>query len=191
MTARTVATGGIRGASFAPSGPDRLVYGDQARSEEGEDSVRNLYTVNPDGSDRTQLTTDGDSLQALWTARGIVYARETRRGVGSLPAYQLWLLRDGDSTELTHLTPRMVSSRRSDSAAASRRGSPAATRPPGTADPARVGKRTRASCLDRKRHRHWVVRVRSQGLAAAHCSRVSRQRHSTPTSPGASGSSGS
>jgi hypothetical protein len=43
-----------------------------------------------------------------------------------------------------------VSSRRSRSAAASRRGSPAATRPPGTADPPRVGNLTKASCSDRR-----------------------------------------
>jgi hypothetical protein len=41
----------IRGASFAPSGPDRLVYGYEARSEQVEDPVVNLYTVKPDGSD--------------------------------------------------------------------------------------------------------------------------------------------
>ncbi|HUA46652.1 MAG TPA: hypothetical protein VMA77_15580 [Solirubrobacteraceae bacterium] len=38
MTARTVATGVILGASFAPSGPDRLVYG-QARSPQIGDAV--------------------------------------------------------------------------------------------------------------------------------------------------------
>jgi hypothetical protein len=207
MTARTVATGVIRGASFAPSGPDRLVYGDEARSQQIEDAV-NLCTVNPDGSDRRQLSADGDSLRPLWTARGIVYDRETRRGVGPAPAYQLWLLHGGHSTQLTHLTPpalvaalvplaasangnrliteyegpgvavplavqlsprrvrvlatggteiqgagisadagpcwstamrsppTRVSSRQSRSVADGRRGSPAATRPPGTADPA-------------------------------------------------------
>ena len=102
MTARTIATGDIRGASFAPSGPDRLVYG-QARSEQIEDAV-NLYTVNPDGSDRRQVTTDGGSVRPLWTARGIVYDRETRLGVGLAPAYQLWLLHGAHSTQLTHLT---------------------------------------------------------------------------------------
>lgn len=100
MTARTVATGAIRGASFAPSRPDRLVYG-QALSEQIEDAV-NLYTVNPNGSDPTQLTTDGNSLLPLWTARGIVYDRETRRGVDAAPVHQLWLLHRGHDTQLTH-----------------------------------------------------------------------------------------
>ena len=103
MTTRTVATGVIRGASFVLSGPDRLVYG-QARSQQIEDAV-NLYTINPDGSDRRQLTADGDTLRPLWTARGIVYDRETPRGVGVAPAYELWLLHGGHSTQLTHLTP--------------------------------------------------------------------------------------
>ena len=99
MTAKTVTTGIIRGASFAPSVPDRLVYG-ETRSQQIEEPV-NLYTVNPDGSDPAQLTTDGNSLQPLWTTKGIVYDRETRRGVGAAPAYQLWLLHRGDSTQLT------------------------------------------------------------------------------------------
>jgi hypothetical protein len=101
MTARTVATGLIEGASFAPSGPDRLVYGYEAQSEPVKDRVANLYTVNPGGSGRTQLTTDGISFQPLWTAKGIVYDRETRRGAGRSPAYQLWLLHGGHSTQVT------------------------------------------------------------------------------------------
>ena len=106
MTARTVATGVIRGASFAPSGPDRLVYG-HARSQQVDDTV-NLYTINPDGSDPTQLTTDGNSLLPLWTTRGIVYDRETLRGVGTAPVCQLWLLHGGHGTQLTHMTRRAL-----------------------------------------------------------------------------------
>jgi hypothetical protein len=90
MTARTVATGVIRGASFAPSGPERLVYG-QARTGAIK-APMNLYRVNPDGSDRAQVTADGDSLQPLWTAEGIVNDREMRRGAGAVPTYELWLL---------------------------------------------------------------------------------------------------
>jgi hypothetical protein len=101
MTARTIATGAVIGASFAPSGPDRLVYGYEARSDPVNDRMVNLYTVNPDGSDRTQVTTDGNSLQPLWTAKGIVYDREARHSVGALPTYELWLLLGGNSTQLT------------------------------------------------------------------------------------------
>ena len=101
MTATTIATGAIRGASFAPSGPDRLVYGQQALSSQSTDRVMDLYTVNPDGSDRTQLTSDGDSLQPLWTAKGIVYDRETPAILEATPTYQLWVLHDGHSTQLT------------------------------------------------------------------------------------------
>jgi len=108
MTARTVVTGVIRGASFAPSRPDRLVYGYEARSEPVEDPVVSLRTVSPDGSDPAQLTTDGNSLQPLWTTKGIVYDRETRRSAGVLPTYQLWLLRGGHSTQLTRMTPRAL-----------------------------------------------------------------------------------
>jgi hypothetical protein len=101
MTARTIASGVITGASFAPSGPDRLVYGYETGSTRGVDAVTNLYTINAHGSNRTQLTSDGNSLQPLWTAKGIVYDRETRRGAGALPSYELWLLHDGHSTQLT------------------------------------------------------------------------------------------
>ena len=114
MTARTVATGIIRGASFAPSGPDRLVYGYEASSAQVQDPVVNLYTVNPNGSDRAQLTTDGKSLQPLWTARGIVCDRATTRGAGRSPAFQLWLLHGGQSRQLTsravvEIVPRAAS----------------------------------------------------------------------------------
>lgn len=105
MTARTVATGLIEGASFAPTGPDRLVYGYEARSSPVKDRVANLYTVNPDGSDRTPLTTDGISFQPLWTTRGIVYDRKTRPGARRSPTYQLWLLHGGHRTQLTSRSP--------------------------------------------------------------------------------------
>jgi Tol biopolymer transport system component len=102
MTAKTIATGGIRGASFAPSGPDRLVYG-QANALQSAAGV-NLYAVNPDGSNRRQLTSDGDSLDPLWTARGIVYFREVR-SVDAVPvSFHLWLLHRGRSTQLTNVT---------------------------------------------------------------------------------------
>ncbi|MGO9753409.1 MAG: hypothetical protein ACLP8S_18440 [Solirubrobacteraceae bacterium] len=101
MTARMIATGVIRGASFAPSGPDRLVYGYETGSEQVKDPVMNLYTVNADGSDRTQLTTDGDSFQPLWTAKGIVYDRGARCGAARSSTCQLWLLHGGHSTQLT------------------------------------------------------------------------------------------
>ena len=96
MTASTVVTGDIRGASFAPSGPDRLVLS-QAPSEQVQ-SAANLYTVNPDGSGRRQLTAGGD-FRPLWTARGIVYDREPPPSAGAAPANQLWLLHAGHSTQ--------------------------------------------------------------------------------------------
>jgi dipeptidyl aminopeptidase/acylaminoacyl peptidase len=101
MTAKAIAAGGIRGASFAPSGPDRLVYG-QASALQSTATV-NLDAVNPDGSDREQLTKDGNSLNALWTARGIVYFREMR-SVDAVPgSFQLWLLHRGHHTQLTNV----------------------------------------------------------------------------------------
>jgi WD40 repeat protein len=101
MSARIIASGIIWGASFAPSGPDRLVYGYQTSPKQAQNRVVNLYTVNVDGSERTQLTTDGDSFHPLWTGRGVVYDRGRRCTAGRSSTCQLWLLRGGDSTPLT------------------------------------------------------------------------------------------
>ena len=76
MTEKAIATGGIGGAGFAPSRPERLVYG-QVSALQGTAGVT-LYTVNPDGFNRKQLTTDVDGLGPFWTARGNVHFREVR-----------------------------------------------------------------------------------------------------------------
>jgi hypothetical protein len=83
-----IAHGAIYGASFAPSGPDRVVYG-RAGSESPFAPV-NLYTSNPDGSETRAITRNGRSLFPVWGSRSIAYDRERLRGEDA-PQYQIWL----------------------------------------------------------------------------------------------------
>jgi hypothetical protein len=102
MTATTLASGVVSGASFAPNSSDRIVYATSAKYPFG--SPVNLHEVNPDGSDPAQITTDGDSLNPVWGAKGIVFDRvHVRPGVSSAPAYQVWLMNGSHLTQLTHM----------------------------------------------------------------------------------------
>jgi hypothetical protein len=84
----TIATGYVYGASFAPEGSDRIVYG-RAPSQTTAAGV-NLYAANPDGSDTVRLTSDGRSLNPLWGPHGIAFDRERLRH-DDAPEYQIWL----------------------------------------------------------------------------------------------------
>jgi Tol biopolymer transport system component len=100
--ARTIASGQAQGVSFAPTGPDRLVYG-LVKNAGGSS---NLYTAGATGGAVRQLTRDGVSLNPVWGARGIVFDRETPRtryGLPSYPAYQLYVLAGGRLTQITHM----------------------------------------------------------------------------------------
>jgi hypothetical protein len=81
---RSVATGVIEGACFAPDGSDRVVY---ARAAVNTTRV-NLYTTSSAGAGTRQLTHDGLSEYPLWGPNGIVYSRETPRP--KYPSLQLW-----------------------------------------------------------------------------------------------------
>ena len=72
---RTIATGVIYGASFAPGTADNVVY---ARGAPNKTPV-NLYTTTATGAGTRQLTHDGASVEPLWGARGIVYSDESAR----------------------------------------------------------------------------------------------------------------
>jgi hypothetical protein len=98
----TVATGMVQGASFAPSGPERLVFGLARRGRAGPE----LYEAWLSGRPHVQLTHDGRSLNPVWGRRGIVFDREklrTRNGLPSAPAYQLVLLGHGRFVQITHM----------------------------------------------------------------------------------------
>jgi Tol biopolymer transport system component len=97
--ATAIVRGFVAGASFAPSGPDRIVFGLSA-SQSPSDPV-NLYRAGPNGG-VTQLTRDGRSLNPVWGARGIAFDRLTRRR-GNAPVYQIFLLSAGRARRITHL----------------------------------------------------------------------------------------
>jgi hypothetical protein len=96
---RAIKRGIIEGASFAPSGPDRVVFG-SAPSQLLRAPV-NLYEAKANGGRVAQLTHDGRSLNPAWGARGIAYDRQTQRS--EAPAWQVMLRRGSRTTQLTHL----------------------------------------------------------------------------------------
>jgi hypothetical protein len=83
-----IARGQIYGASFAPDGSDRIVYGRAASLSVS--TAANLYLSNPDGSGLRALTRDGRSLNPVWGRRGIAYDKERLRG-NDAPVYEIWL----------------------------------------------------------------------------------------------------
>jgi hypothetical protein len=91
----------ISGASFKPDSSDTLVYGViSPKAEIAPPS--NLYTADPSGTSApVQLTHDNNSLDPLWTKRGIVYDRQRKRK--EAPEYQLYLLHGGHSTQITNI----------------------------------------------------------------------------------------
>lgn len=86
---RTVASGPIYGASFAPGAADTLVY---ARAYSlSATAASNIYTVAPNGTQTKQITTDGRSADPVWGARGIAFDHERfRKGFATLA--QIWLM---------------------------------------------------------------------------------------------------
>jgi hypothetical protein len=103
---KLLTSGVIQGASFTTGGTDKLVYAkSNAKSQSGAFSGPfNLYESAVGGGSQTQLTSNGESLYPVCGAKGIVFVRQTFRGKGSYPAYQLWLLNGSKLTQLTHLT---------------------------------------------------------------------------------------
>lgn len=103
---RTIASGLVYGASFAPDGSDRVVFG-RAVGQSLEAKV-NLYTAAASGASLTRITSDGRSLNPVWGPRFIAYDRETLRP-GDAPVYQIWL-RGSDRGAARRLTSTHVRS---------------------------------------------------------------------------------
>jgi len=85
---RTIAAGVIYGASFAPDGSDRVVFG-RALGQSLTSKV-NLYTAAATGAGLRRITGDGRSLNPVWGPRFIAYDRERLRR-NDAPVYQIWL----------------------------------------------------------------------------------------------------
>jgi hypothetical protein len=99
-TVTTIATGQVNGASFAPDGSDRIVYG-LAPSLEINAPV-NLYVAQPNGSGTQALTRDGRSLNPVWGPKWIAYDKERLRPNWA-PRYDIWL-RSASSSAVRKLT---------------------------------------------------------------------------------------
>ena len=99
-SSRTIATGQVTAASFAPHSGDRLVFD---RSPLNSSAV-NVFVADPDGRHELRLTDDGLSEFPLWGPRDIVFTRETIRGASG-PLYELWSIEpDGSGArQLTHV----------------------------------------------------------------------------------------
>ena len=83
----TIAHGAISGASFAPDGSDRIVFG---RSPSLAGAPSDIYIANPDGSGAHAFTHDGHSLNPVWGSRYLAFDRERLRH-DYAPVFQIWL----------------------------------------------------------------------------------------------------
>lgn len=91
-TLKTISSGIVYGASFAPDGSDRIVFG-RSGSQTFTAPV-NLYTAGPTGAGLKRITGDGRSLNPVWGPRWIAYDRERLRRENA-PVYQIWLRGSG------------------------------------------------------------------------------------------------
>jgi Tol biopolymer transport system component len=100
-TERTVATGPIYGASFAPGASDTLAYA-RASSLSATAST-NIYTVAADGTGTKEITSDGRSADPVWGSRGIAFDHEKLRK-GYAPLDQIWMMQPNGSgrRQITH-----------------------------------------------------------------------------------------
>jgi Tol biopolymer transport system component len=97
--ARTLVTGTIAGASFAPHPPDRLVFAQAASLQVG--AQVNLFRVNMTGGQTTQLTSAGLNEYPLWGPGGIVYSHAASSSGSPL---QLWRLTGAHAKAITDVT---------------------------------------------------------------------------------------
>jgi Tol biopolymer transport system component len=98
---RTIATGVINGASFAPSSSDQVVY---ARATPSTTLV-NIFITSATGTNTRQLTHDNRSEYPLWGPTGIVYSHEYVRAKVAYPELQLWFIKPSGAgaRQLTHV----------------------------------------------------------------------------------------
>ncbi|MGI8412040.1 MAG: hypothetical protein ACR2QA_06015 [Solirubrobacteraceae bacterium] len=100
---RILACGSIYGASFAPDGPDRIVYGSAPTT--ALTARVDLHVVGAHGTGSAQITHDGASLNPVWGSAAVVFDHQRLRTLGA-PLYQLWRMAPdlgGGGRPLTHL----------------------------------------------------------------------------------------
>jgi hypothetical protein len=101
-TVTMVAHGTVSGISWSPTS-DSLVYGLSTSVSFSAPTNLYMYSSTKSTSATTPLTTDGHSVDPVWGKRGIVFARVSERGHQQAPAYQLFVLKSGHSTQITHM----------------------------------------------------------------------------------------
>ncbi len=109
-TVTTISKGSVCGASFAPTGADRLAYAASSGATECFTGHVNVFTVAADGSNKKQITSDGRSLNPVWGPKSIVFDQVTPRK-NNAPAYQLFTMRPDGShrVQITHMKiPNLV-----------------------------------------------------------------------------------
>jgi hypothetical protein len=102
LRAALVARGAIYGASFAPDGSDRIVYG--AAGSPALDARVDIYVAGAGGSAPQQITHDGRSLYPVWGTTGLAFDRERLRRAAA-PDYQIWTMNPDGShpVQVTHV----------------------------------------------------------------------------------------
>jgi Tol biopolymer transport system component len=103
-TVKLIAKGFVWGASFdpAPNAGDRLAYGLSGAHK--LNSRTEIYASNADGTDQTQITHGGRSLNPVWGPKTIAFDRQRFRG-DNAPAYNIWQM-NGDGSnpgQITHV----------------------------------------------------------------------------------------
>ncbi len=103
-TYRVIAHGPIEGAGFAPGVSDRIVYG--AAASTALSAPVNIHIATASGTDRTQITHDGRSLNPVWGPDGIAFDHERLRR-SAAPAYEIFSMKANGSARraLTDLAP--------------------------------------------------------------------------------------
>jgi hypothetical protein len=102
---KPVMTGIVYGASFAPDGSDRLVFGRSA--SQIYTAHVDLYSYAPNGT-VIRVTTDGRSLNPIWGPKYIAYDRERLRH-DDAPVYEIWLRgSSGRPRQLTRIKVRTL-----------------------------------------------------------------------------------
>jgi hypothetical protein len=101
-TTYMVAHGSVSGLSWSPNG-DSVVFG--LTSSPHFSGPYNLYTSGPNTITLHKITTNGRSLNPVWGKLGIAYDQSTNRGKNNAPAYQIFLMTGGHSTQITHVNP--------------------------------------------------------------------------------------
>jgi hypothetical protein len=103
-TVTMVAHGMIGGIGWAPN-TDTIAYGFSSSPKFG--APVDLYTASASGTGTQQLTHDGRSEDPVWGKLGIAYVRARNRKHFA-PAFQLYLLSGGRSTQISHTRPGLL-----------------------------------------------------------------------------------